>query len=90
MEKILYKSSKTGAIDLIIDPNNPNTIYASFWQVYRTPYKMLGGGPECSLYKSIDGGKSWEDISKILDLQKTSWENWNNCLWSKFEQALGT
>ena len=63
-KKILYKSSKTGAIDLIIDPNNPNTIYASFWQVYRTPYKMLGGGPECSLYKSIDGGKSWEDISK--------------------------
>ena len=45
-KKILYKSSKTGAIDLIIDPNNPNTIYASFWQVYRTPYKMLGGGPE--------------------------------------------
>ena len=60
---ILFKSSKTGAIDMILDPNNPEVIYASFWQVYRTPYKMLGGGPECSLYKSINGGKSWDEIS---------------------------
>ena len=63
-EKILFKSSKTGAIDLILDPNNPETIYASFWQVYRTPYKMLGGGPECSLYKSSDGGQTWEELSE--------------------------
>jgi photosystem II stability/assembly factor-like uncharacterized protein len=63
-KKILFKSSKTGAIDLIIDPNNPETIYASFWQVYRTPFKMLGGGPECSLYKSTDGGNTWEELSK--------------------------
>ncbi|MBF12535.1 MAG: glycosyl hydrolase, partial [Flavobacteriaceae bacterium] len=63
-KKILYKSSKTGAIDLILDPNNPDTIYTSFWQVYRTPYKMLGGGQECSLYKSTDGGSTWMDISE--------------------------
>ena len=63
-EKILYKSSKSGAIDMILDPNDPETIYASLWQVYRTPYKMLGGGPECSLYKSTDGGISWKDISE--------------------------
>ena len=62
-KKILYKSSKTGAIDLILDPNNPEVIYASFWQVYRTPYKMLGGGEECGLYKSTDGGETWENIS---------------------------
>ena len=62
--KILFKSPKAGAVDMIIDPNNPEVLYASFWQVYRTPYKMLGGGPECSLYKSIDGGKSWDDISE--------------------------
>ncbi len=43
-KRILFKSSKSGAIDMIIDPNDPETIYASLWQVYRTPYKMLGGG----------------------------------------------
>ena len=63
-KKILFKSPKTGAIDLILDPNDPDTIYASFWQVYRTPYKMLGGGPECGLYRSTDGGNTWEDLSK--------------------------
>ena len=68
--KILFKSSKTGAIDLILDPNNPEIMYASFWQVYRTAYKMLGGGPECGLYKSIDGGKSWVNISKNKGFSK--------------------
>ena len=63
-KKILFKSPKSGAIDMILDPNNPDILYASFWQVYRTPYKMLGGGPECSLYKSEDGGDSWVDISE--------------------------
>jgi len=63
-KKILFKSPKTGAIDLILDPNDPDTIYASFWQVYRTPYKMLGGGPECGLYRSTDGGNTWEELSK--------------------------
>mgnify|MGYP001180321661 FL=1 len=62
-KKILFKSPKTGAIDLILDPNDPDTIYASFWQVYRTPYKMLGGGPECGLYRSTDGGNTWEELS---------------------------
>jgi len=63
-KKILFKSTKAGAIDLIIDANNPDVIYATIWQVYRTPYKMLGGGPDCGIYKSTDGGKSWSDISE--------------------------
>ena len=63
-DKVLYKSSKAGAIDLVIDPNDPETLYATIWQVYRTPYKMLGGGPDCGIYKSSDGGKSWKDISE--------------------------
>jgi len=63
-DKVLYKSSKAGAIDLVMDPNDPETLYATIWQVYRTPYKMLGGGPDCGIYKSSDGGKSWKDISE--------------------------
>ena len=63
-KKILFKSTKAGAIDLVMDANNPDVLYSTFWQVYRTPYKMLGGGPDCGIYKTTDGGKSWEDISE--------------------------
>lgn len=63
-QKIKYVSDDTGAIDLVIDRNNPNVIYASFWQVYRTAYKMWGGGPECGLYKSTDGGDTWTELTK--------------------------
>ncbi len=68
--KVLYKSSKSGAIDLIMDPKNPEILYATIWQVYRTPYKMLGGGPECGIYKSVDGGMNWIDISENEGLPK--------------------
>ena len=63
-EKIKYISDQTGAIDLVIDRTNPNVLYASFWQVYRTAYKMWGGGPECGLYKSTDGGDTWTELTK--------------------------
>ncbi|HTF31419.1 MAG TPA: hypothetical protein VK625_21325, partial [Flavitalea sp.] len=53
-QKVLYKSNKAGAEDLIIDPTNPNIIYAAIWEVYRTPWMMWGGGEDCGLYKSID------------------------------------
>ena len=62
--KILFKSPKAGAIDLVMDPNNPEILYATIWQVYRTPYKMLGGGPDCGIYKSVNGGETWVDISE--------------------------
>jgi photosystem II stability/assembly factor-like uncharacterized protein len=61
--KILYKSDKAGAEDLILDPNNPDIIYASIWEVYRTPWKMWGGGGACGLFKSTDGGTTWTELS---------------------------
>ena len=63
-EKVLYVSDKAGAADLIIDRNNPNIIYASTWQVYRKAWKMWGGGPDCKLFKSLDGGDTWVELSK--------------------------
>ncbi|WP_247042593.1 VPS10 domain-containing protein [Allomuricauda sp. F6463D] len=62
-KKILYKGPKAGAVDLIIDPSDHNTIYASTWAVYRTPWKMWGGGGASGLFKSTDGGENWEELS---------------------------
>lgn len=63
-KKVLYKSDKAGAADLIIDRNNPNTIYASIWEVFRTPWKMWGGGGASGLFKSVDGGDTWEELTR--------------------------
>lgn len=62
-EKVLYVSDKAGAADLIIDRTNPNILYASTWQVYRKSWKMWGGGPDSKLFKSLDGGDTWIDLT---------------------------
>ena len=63
-EKVLYVSDKAGAADLIIDRTNPDVLYASTWQVYRKAWKMWGGGPDCGLWKSVDGGDNWINLTK--------------------------
>lgn len=63
-KKTLYVSDKAGAVDLIIDRNNPDILYASTWQVQRKAWKMWGGGPDCKLWKSTDGGETWSDLTK--------------------------
>ena len=62
-EKVLFVSNKAGAADLIIDRTNPKVLYASTWQVYRKAWKMWGGGPDCKLFKSLDGGDTWIDLT---------------------------
>lgn len=62
-KKVLYKSDRAGAEDLVLDPANPDVVYATIWQVYRTPYKMWGGGGACGLYKSMDGGNTWTELT---------------------------
>ncbi len=62
-EKVLYVSEKAGAVDLIIDRTNPKILYATTWQVYRKAWKMWGGGPDCKLWKSLDGGDTWVDLT---------------------------
>jgi photosystem II stability/assembly factor-like uncharacterized protein len=69
-EKVLYRSEKAGACDLIIDPTNPNVIYAGFWEVYRKPWTLESGGPGSGLFKSTDGGDNWTEITRNPGLPK--------------------
>ncbi|MBV9146317.1 MAG: glycosyl hydrolase, partial [Acidobacteria bacterium] len=59
-QKVLYKDDKSGAVDVVFDPNNSNILYASLWEAYRTPYSLNSGGPGSGLYKSEDGGTTWK------------------------------
>ena len=63
-ERILYKHDRTGAIDLILDPSNPNVMYAGMWEVKRTPYSLESGGKNGGLFKSTDGGDTWTELTR--------------------------
>jgi photosystem II stability/assembly factor-like uncharacterized protein len=62
-EKVLFKSERAGAVDLSIDEQNPDIIYASIWQTYRNFWELSSGGPDSGLWRSLDGGDTWEEIS---------------------------
>ncbi len=61
-EKIFYINQATGCSDLVMDPTDPNVLYASMWEFRRLPWKFESGGPNSALYKSTDGGKTWNKI----------------------------
>ena len=61
-KKTLYVDENTGASSLSVDMTNPRILYAATWQHRRYPWTVESGGPGSSLYKSVDGGESWEKI----------------------------
>jgi photosystem II stability/assembly factor-like uncharacterized protein len=63
-QKIFSRGDKAGAVDLILDPNNPRVIYAGFWEVYRKPWTLESGGPGSGIFKSTDGGDTWTDMTR--------------------------
>ncbi|MGH8396690.1 MAG: WD40/YVTN/BNR-like repeat-containing protein [Gammaproteobacteria bacterium] len=62
-KKILYVNDQTGAIDLVMNPRNPQILYAALWQAYRTHWGFSSGGPGSGMYESTDGGSSWKNIT---------------------------
>jgi photosystem II stability/assembly factor-like uncharacterized protein len=62
-QNVLFVDDKTGAIAVVFDPQNPNTLFASMWQVVRKPWNLDSGGPGSGIYKSIDGGSTWKRLT---------------------------
>ena len=56
----------TGVTDLLIDPRDPNVLYAASWQRHRNVAAYMGGGPGTAIYKSVDGGESWRKLKTGL------------------------
>ncbi len=68
--KVLYVDERTGASDLVMDPRNPNKLFASMWQYRRWPWYFKSGGPGSGLYMTMDGGRTWREITDSDGLPK--------------------
>ncbi len=62
--KILFVNDSTGAIDIQVDPTNPDILYAATWQAWRTAWAMSSGGAGSGIYKSLDGGATWTNLTR--------------------------
>src|SRR4029079_9855309 len=69
-DKVLFRDTRTGAIDLVLDPNSPQVIYAALWEAYRNSWQRASGGPGSGSFKSTDGGDHWTEISRNPGLPK--------------------
>lgn len=67
-QRILYRDDKSAGIEVQIDMNNPNVVYASLWEAYRRSWQMSSGGPGSGLFKSVDGGDSWTETTRAPGL----------------------
>jgi photosystem II stability/assembly factor-like uncharacterized protein len=72
-ERVLFANADAGAVELIMDPNNPRILYASTWRIRRTPYSLESGGEGSAIWKTTDGGDTWTNISKNEGMPKGTW-----------------
>ncbi|WP_375579075.1 glycosyl hydrolase [Marivirga tractuosa] len=96
-QRKLFVNNRAGAVDLILDPNNPRIMYASTWNVRRSPSNFSSGGPGSDIWKSIDSGENWVKLSENKGLPKGVWgisgitvspQN-SNRLWTIIENENG-
>jgi photosystem II stability/assembly factor-like uncharacterized protein len=96
-QKILFRNDSTGVVDLVMDPNNPNVLYAGFWQAGRTPWLLSSGGNGSGLWKTTDGGDNWIELTRSPGLPAGIWGNIgvtvsganSNRLWANIEADSG-
>ncbi|MBT4414346.1 MAG: glycosyl hydrolase [Polaribacter sp.] len=72
-KRVLFSDENSGVVDLIIDPNNARILYATTWDVRRTPYSLSSGGKGSALWKSVDQGETWTNISTNKGLPSGIW-----------------
>ena len=65
-KKVLGDDQWTGVTDIMIDPRNPNILYAATWDRHRTVAALMGGGPGTAIYRSDDGGENWTKLTNGL------------------------
>ena len=63
-ERILHTNDSSGVGDMVMDPSNPNKLFAAMWQHKRTPWSFMSGGKGSGLFMTLDGGKSWKKLGK--------------------------
>ena len=63
-EKVLFVDEGTGAADITINPQNPDILYAGMWSIHINTWGLTSGGPGGGIYRSMDGGDTWEPMTK--------------------------
>ncbi|ESY85942.1 glycosyl hydrolase [Mesorhizobium sp. LNHC220B00] len=67
-QKVLYRNPDAGAVDISMDPHNPRILFATIWQMRRSFWNLSSGGPGSGIFRSLDGGDSWEELSRLNGL----------------------
>jgi len=62
-QRTLFVNNQTGCVDLAMHPTDPSTLYAAMWQRSREAWKFEESGPASGIFKSVDGGNTWNKIS---------------------------
>ncbi|HSB60849.1 MAG TPA: glycosyl hydrolase, partial [Vicinamibacteria bacterium] len=65
-EKVLHVSDRAGAVDLALDPGNPRILFAATWEALRQPWSAASGGPGSGLWRTTDGGDTWQPLAQGL------------------------